>query len=857
MKRNKIIVVASALLLFTSISLVSCGNKKIENSSASTSSSHIHQSSGEWEYDANYHYHQCECGELIDKAEHSFVNDVCSVCNYERVVSKGLQMYLKEDNTYAVIDCGECEDENISIPSVYNGLAVTSIEESCFAYNEHIKSVEIPDSITYIGEYAFNQTTSLASLSLGKNVEYIGASAFSGNVSLTSVTLPEKTKVIENYAFSYCISLTDVKLSDNLEYLGDEAFSDISKSFNYNVDANGKYIGSEENKYLAFVGLVDEKVTSFTVNENTKFILDRAFLGCSSLTKLSIPDSIKSIGNRAFSNNNNYELHYYNNAYYIGNEKNKYLALYKVKNKYITSITVHENTKFILDRVFEEHDKLQEVSLGNNLVQIGEYAFFGATSLKTINLPSSLRMIESSAFYSCTSLTSISLNDDIRYLGVGAFYNCKSLNKVDLPDELHTINHFTFNGCTSLEEVTFGTKLKKISNHAFNNTALKSIILPNSIRIIDDYAFAYCSSLTSVQLNKGIWSIGNNSFDKTASFISKYENGYYLGDKDNAYRILLSMDEVDEVKMHKDIEIIASRAFLFAKDKNIVLPENVKYISIDGFCSSNIQSITLNKNLKYVSYYSFGDCNALIEVYNLSSVKLGKYSSTLIYRYATEVYTSEDTPSKIKEDANGFQFYADSDEEIYLCGYTGDQTIITLPDSYYGKNYQVKRFAFYGSSLEEVTISSGVDSLGDYAFCASPSLRKVVISDSVTSVGKYCFASCTELSFVVVGEKANVKEKSFDCCFSLQTIVIRNKNIVIEGYVFFEIENPLNIYYYGDAITWKTCDISVTFNEAFTDGKVYFYLESEPSLNEEGTAYDGNYWHYAEDGITPVEWVKA
>jgi hypothetical protein len=37
---------------------------------------------------------------------------------------------------------------------------------------------------------------------------------------------------------------------------------------------------------------------------------------------------------------------------------------------------------------------------------------------------------------------------------------------------------------------------------------------------------------------------------------------------------------------------------------------------------------------------------------------------------------------------------------------------------------------------------------------------------------------------------------------------------------------------------------------------IYYYSENEPPLNEEGTAYDDNYWHYAEDGVTPIIWEK-
>ena len=65
----------------------------------------------------------------------------------------------------------------------------------------------------------------------------------------------------------------------------------------------------------------------------------------------------------------------------------------------------------------------------------------------------------------------------------------------------------------------------------------------------------------------------------------------------------------------------------------------------------------------------------------------------------------------------------------------------------------------------------------------------------------------------------------------------------------------LTIWYFGTEAEWvEEYRDDQLYDEATAE--VYFYSQTEPPMNEECTAYDGNYWHYASDGVTPVVWVK-
>lgn len=63
------------------------------------------------------------------------------------------------------------------------------------------------------------------------------------------------------------------------------------------------------------------------------------------------------------------------------------------------------------------------------------------------------------------------------------------------------------------------------------------------------------------------------------------------------------------------------------------------------------------------------------------------------------------------------------------------------------------------------------------------------------------------------------------------------------------------MYYKGTAAKWAKISIKHG-NSYLTDATRYYYSETAPALNEDGTAYDGNYWHYDTDGVTPVIWKK-
>ncbi|WP_276692298.1 leucine-rich repeat domain-containing protein, partial [Ruminococcus callidus] len=169
--------------------------------------------------------------------------------------------------------------------------------------------------------------------------------------------------------------------------------------------------------------------------------------------------------------------------------------------KSLTSITIPDGVTSIGYEAFCGCKSLTSITIPDGVTSIGHCAFYGCKSLTSITIPDSVTSIGYRAFYECENLTSITIPNSVTSIGDCAFSECTSLTSITIPDSVTSIDEYAFSGCTNLTNITIPDSVTSIGNGAFNRCrSLTSIIIPDSVTSIGDRAFEDCTSLTSIKI---------------------------------------------------------------------------------------------------------------------------------------------------------------------------------------------------------------------------------------------------------------------------------------------------------------------------------------------------------------------
>lgn len=211
-----------------------------------------------------------------------------------------------------------------------------------------------------------------------------------------------------------------------------------------------------------------------------KTIGDNAFDNRYLTGPLVLPEGLDSIGKEAFQHNYITEVTIPASVRGIGQA-----AFYD--NQYLQSATLNNNMETIVRSLFNNCKKLAVVHGGKNVKNIVYRAFYGCDSLRSIKdvVPVT---IDREAFYNCQKLDSINFSR-IKSIGYSSFYQCYSLKEADLTT-LTSIDNSSFIACTGLKKVTFGNDITTIKSNAFYLChALEEVVLGSSINSLESNCF--------------------------------------------------------------------------------------------------------------------------------------------------------------------------------------------------------------------------------------------------------------------------------------------------------------------------------------------------------------------------------
>ena len=189
-----------------------------------------------------------------------------------------------------------------------NGKGIIKLQKDCYQIGVEaffdctsLKSITIPDSVTTIKDSAFFGCSSLTGITIPDSVTSIGARAFYNCSSLTGITIPDSVTSIGNNAFRFCILLIDITIPDSVTSIGYGAFSAWTGAtstdiINFpNEQLKIKYFENGE----AFSEW--KSLTSVTIPDKVTSIGAGAFRTCSKLIAIKLPENVTSIGMRAFA----------------------------------------------------------------------------------------------------------------------------------------------------------------------------------------------------------------------------------------------------------------------------------------------------------------------------------------------------------------------------------------------------------------------------------------------------------------------------------------------------------------------------------------------------------------------------
>lgn len=187
----------------------------------------------------------------------------------------------------------------------------------------------------------------------------------------------------------------------------------------------------------------------------------------------------------------------------------------------LTNITIPDSVKSIGEQAFDGCSSLTSITIPDSVTSIGNSTFSGCSSLTSVTLPKDKKLINFHMFDGCKSLKSFIISDRVTTIDAYAFYNCTSLESITIPNSVTRISDNVFNGCSSLTNVVIPDGVDRILKATFSGcSSLENIQIPNNVTIIDDEAFYKCSSLTSITIPDSVTSIGSYAFSGCSNLSS-------------------------------------------------------------------------------------------------------------------------------------------------------------------------------------------------------------------------------------------------------------------------------------------------------------------------------------------------
>ena len=321
----------------------------------------------------------------------------------------------------------------------------------------------------------------------------------------------------------------------------------------------------------------------------------------------------------------------------------------------LTSVAIPKGVTSIGNLAFGRCSSLSSVTIPNGVTSIGSEAFINCSGLTNVMIPDSVTSTGRAVFFGCEKLTSVTLPKGITSIAECTFYGCSSLTSVTIPDSVTKIDKDAFEGCTGLTSITIPGSVTSIGSSAFSGSGLTNVTIPESVTSIGIYAFGSCDGLTSVTIPESLTSVVYSMFFHCSNLVSVTipESVNSIGEQAFAYCTALT-----SVTIPRGVTSIETSTFEDCTAlTSVTIPDCVTSIGSSAFfeCSS-LSSVTIPESVTSIGFSAFGSCDKLKDVYysgtrtQWESVKIGDSNSCLtdatIHYNAVHVHDLQLVPSK-------------------------------------------------------------------------------------------------------------------------------------------------------------------------------------------------------------------
>ncbi len=524
---------------------------------------------------------------------------------------------------------------DINIPSsvTYNGItyAVRFIGNAAFSNCVDLTSVVIPNSVQSINAETFNGCSGLVNVTIPNSIIKIGDNAFKDCSSLTSVFIPNSVTDISYNAFWGCSGLVSIKVDSNNQVYDSRdncnAIIETASNMLFLGCKNTIIPNSVTSIGMAFYNC--SGLTSINIHNSITSISGLAFAGCTNLESvnwnaINCNDFSDDYG--PFSGLSNIK------TFSFGEEVEHIPANLCAGLTGLASVIIPNSVSSVGKRAFLNCSGLANITIGNSVASFGIFAFASCSSLTNVTLPSSVTTITEGLFMDCSNLKSVTIPNSITSIEKRVFDGCGSLTSITIPNSVSSIGEDSFRNCIGLTTVYWNAKNCKgfsSTSAPFRGIGIKSFFIGEEVECLPSYLCKGLSELTSITISNSVTSIGYGVFHECWGLTSmKVESGNHVYDsRNNCNAIIETTNNMlflgcKNTIIPNSVTSIGGSAFYNCKGLiSISIPNSVINIGGSSFYGcSDLTNVTLGNSVITIGEYAFKECNGLKSIIIPNSV---------------------------------------------------------------------------------------------------------------------------------------------------------------------------------------------------------------------------------------------